>query len=372
MLFNKRPFPELDNELRVLTVIENRQSPWTWNDAVPLEQILSTCCHPREESRPSIDTILQKLQPFFNPSPSADAVAKASSATSFIRRLGRIGLGLVIIGSIISVCMGLSWIVRGGIAQSWPLTAVTMTVSSPTTTNIAIRVTPTFSPRVTTTSIPFLFTRYNWPIGMSLMVISLIMTSWDVLGRVSMDSNDRRERFIIAWLVVGPIIAAWVTASWAETSRTLLSCTRRSGPILIFFALQPMSGNRIMITTDWMWEVPSSTLSRAGHVALVTLTVGLVIWSDIALSWVLPGWIGTSLAAISLLAIGWYERARNSFLEAIGICVLFCVVTAAWVTTSWILLHLTHNLWLIAMSWIETNLVEFRPPLWAIPLRVGL
>ena len=64
----------------MLTAIEKRESPWKWNNAVPLQRILSTCCHPMEASRPTIETMLQKLHPFFNPSPnpppSPDAVVK--------------------------------------------------------------------------------------------------------------------------------------------------------------------------------------------------------------------------------------------------------------------------------------------------------
>jgi len=208
VLFNKRPFPELDNDYLALTTIQNRQSPWKWNDAMPLEKILSTCCHPREESRPSIDTILQKLHPFFNPSPAADAAVKdPSTATSSTRRLGLINFGRAIVGSIILVCIGLSWIMRARIAQSWPMTAAA---------------------RVTTTWILFPLTQNTWLIIENLMAISL-------------------KRFIMAWIVVGPIIAAWLTTSWAETSRTLLSCTRRSAPVLILFALKSLSGDRITI-----------------------------------------------------------------------------------------------------------------------------
>ena len=156
MLFNKRPFPELDNEFRVLTAIENRQSPWEWDDDVPVERTLSTCCRPHEESRPSIDNVLQELYPFFNPSPPTDAVAKnPSTATSFIRRLD---FGRIIMGSIISVYM-LSWIGRGRLAQSWPVTAAVP---------------------VTTTWVPLSFTHYIWPIAVSLMAIGPII-SWVVL-----------------------------------------------------------------------------------------------------------------------------------------------------------------------------------------------
>ena len=97
MLFNKRPFPDLDNEFRVLTAIEKRESPWKWNDAVPLERILSTCSHPLEGSRPTIDTVLRKLHPFFNSSlnvpPSADPVVKVDPvfypATEILTRFER-------------------------------------------------------------------------------------------------------------------------------------------------------------------------------------------------------------------------------------------------------------------------------------------
>ena len=258
-----------------------------------------------------------------------------STATSFIRHLGLIDFGRAIMGSIILVCVGLSWIMRGRIAQSWPMTVAA---------------------RVTTTWILFPLTQNTWLIIENLMAISLI-TCWVLLGRVSTNSAHHLKRFIMAWIVVGPIIAAWLTTSWAETSRILLSCTRRSAPVLTLFALKALSGDMITIAdlTDRMWTVPSS-MSRGGHMALVTLTLGLVIWSDAALSWVLPGWITTSLAAISLIAIGWNELAINdSFGRAMGAWVLIGLITAAWVTTSWILLHLTHNLWLIPMSWIETS-----------------
>jgi len=61
VLFDQRPFPELNNDNRVITAIDNGQSPWPWDQGIPLHRILSACCSLDQESRPSIESVLQEL-----------------------------------------------------------------------------------------------------------------------------------------------------------------------------------------------------------------------------------------------------------------------------------------------------------------------
>ena len=43
--------------------IENRKHPWEWDASDPLERTLSECCVSQPENRPSLDSILQALNP---------------------------------------------------------------------------------------------------------------------------------------------------------------------------------------------------------------------------------------------------------------------------------------------------------------------
>ena len=103
-----------------------------------------------------------------------------SSATSFIRRLGPIDIGRVIMGSIILVCMGLSWIVRDRIAQSWLMTA-----------------------RFAMAWILLPLTHWIWPIAMSLMAIGIIGRELGMLLRMKSKYGPGGE-FEPDWYVILP------------------------------------------------------------------------------------------------------------------------------------------------------------------------
>ncbi|KAF8343112.1 kinase-like domain-containing protein [Cantharellus anzutake] len=61
VLFSQPPYPTLKNDLQVLTAIGSGKSPWSWDTGVPLERLLSLCCHKQQEVRPSMDVVLKEI-----------------------------------------------------------------------------------------------------------------------------------------------------------------------------------------------------------------------------------------------------------------------------------------------------------------------
>src|SRR5258708_33427258 len=118
ILFSKRPYQELENEFQVITAVEKRRSPWEWDKTVPLERILSACCNLQQESRPSMDTILQELRLILNPTPLGDITHalgnEIASSTILARRLVLIAVSWTSMSSIAA-----TWVVLGWISMSY-------------------------------------------------------------------------------------------------------------------------------------------------------------------------------------------------------------------------------------------------------------
>ena len=61
ILFGQHPFRGIKNDFMLFRAIAEGQSPWVWDETVPVERTLSRCCQLEQKSRPSIENVLEEL-----------------------------------------------------------------------------------------------------------------------------------------------------------------------------------------------------------------------------------------------------------------------------------------------------------------------